>query len=250
MDTISMDHQPFDEGASRWTYRGKVMITKFGFMPRGSDVVIKVLKPEFINNGVKLSEADVQAQQLTRLYADKFNDLHKPSAPIFVATAEFVENDKNRCSGTKRMDKGDNLWMEQFVHGHYEKFNSNTGWSSGKHSTPDAFSHWTWVKSRGKHLVCDLQGHRGYENDDNSPSYSGHDNYYLLNDAVVMTPEGNRYGCSDCGKDAIMAWLDHHECGPMCHSLGIAGKKPIHTASASSIPCQRRTMYRCEVMNT
>merc|ERR1712118_7635 len=57
--------------------------------------------------------------------------------------------------------KGESVAVEERIHGEFEKFNSNSGWSCGNAKLPDAFSHWTWVATDGERLVCDIQGCRG-----------------------------------------------------------------------------------------
>ena len=46
--------------------------------------------------------------------------------------------------------------IEPFIHGNFEKFNSNGGWEGGD-ELMTAFCHWTWHSSRGKYMICDLQ---------------------------------------------------------------------------------------------
>lgn len=56
------------------------------------------------------------------------------------------------------MLKDENLLVELPIYGDFEKFNSNTGWSSGVGLLPDAAIGPGW-RARGS--ICDLQGHRG-----------------------------------------------------------------------------------------
>ncbi|CAE7712157.1 ak1, partial [Symbiodinium pilosum] len=48
--------------------------------------------------------------------------------------------------------------VEPFIHGRYEKFNSNTGWADASHDLMQALSHYSWHASEGEYLLCDLQG--------------------------------------------------------------------------------------------
>ena len=91
---------------------------------------------------------------------------------------------------------GEPVIIEEKIHGHFEKFNSNSGWSSG-HVLPDALSDWSWVHTNGQQLLCDLQGHRSELGD------------YIFTDPALLSPHGV-FGCTDLGAEGISAWFQHH----------------------------------------
>merc|ERR1712176_1715118 len=112
-----------------------------------------------------------------RELARKFNQEVSPtkngqSCNVYVRPSRLYEmtEDKKDSKGRIYLRGAETLALEPMIHGEYEKFNSNTGWSSGNASLPDAFSHWTWVHSGGDLLVCDLLGHRGRPG---GPKYGG-----------------------------------------------------------------------------
>ena len=55
--------------------------------------------------------------------------------------------------------QGEQVALEPFIYGEYDKFTSNSGWTAGEHNAPDAFTHYTWHKTK-ELIVCDLQGVR------------------------------------------------------------------------------------------
>eukprot|EP00438_Fugacium_kawagutii_P017562 Skav228550 [mRNA] locus=scaffold1887:586020:586400:- [translate_table: standard] len=125
------------------------------------------------------------------------------------------------------------------IEGEFEKFNSNSGWSSRSCNLPDALSHWTWVHTGGQMLLCDLQGHRGRPG---GPEYDGSTDYYLFTDPVLMSPTAGKFGCTDLGEQGISSWFDGHRCNDLCRSLGLAGKVPARRAS--TLARQRGTTWQ------
>ncbi len=135
----------------------------YGFTD-GEQLVLKVMKAVQYNSGVRITEKDIEAQQLAQNYAEKFESVVKPQRDgeplrVFFRVGKLVPSDTKQDNG--KILEGENILVELPLYGKFEKFNSNTGWSSGVGDLPSAFSHWTWVESNGEHLVCDLQGHRG-----------------------------------------------------------------------------------------
>lgn len=59
----------------------------------------------------------------------------------------------------KFLSEGCQVAIDTFIKGKYEKFNSNTGYENPlfKNTIP-AFSHFTWLNSKGKVVVMDVQG--------------------------------------------------------------------------------------------
>lgn len=102
------------------------------------------------------------------------------------------------------------MLIEPFLRGGtYEKFNSNFGYASKHqdHEIIQAFSHWTYHYSDGRHLVCDLQGVRSH----------GH---FALTDPVINSlSKGEDFGPTDNGVLGIYAFFLTHKCNKYCSSL-------------------------------
>eukprot|EP00438_Fugacium_kawagutii_P028491 Skav203236 [mRNA] locus=scaffold2746:17526:17933:- [translate_table: standard] len=116
------------------------------------------------------------------------------------------------------------MLVELPIYGEYQKFNSNSGWSSEVGQLPTAFSHWTWVESNGEHLICDLQGYRGVPG--GVPTTDGKSNYYVFTDPAVLSKVSGKYGPTDLGEKGQETWFSHHVCNDFCKSLGLEGKVP------------------------
>merc|ERR1712232_294798 len=86
--------------------------------------------------------------------------------------------------------------------GDYFKFNSNTGYATPDTDTMQALSHFSYHHSKGKYLVCDLQGGRTH-------------GFYILTDPVVLSAD-KEFGGTDLGKAGIDNFMAHHKCGRFC----------------------------------
>ena len=142
--------------------------------------------------------------------AQEFNEACDPtrygeSCNVYVRDAALGEFDYDRDLYDEygrrfRVNDGQPFLLEREIRGSFEKFNSNSGWSSGTDPILEAFSHWTWVHTDGDHLVCDLQGHRG-EPGDGTPYRGEEDYYYLLTDPAICS-SCREFGESDLGPPA------------------------------------------------
>merc|ERR1712032_1701769 len=108
--------------------------------------------------------------------------------------------------GYKHGDVDSCVIVEQFLDGDFVKFNSNNGYVnndptfSANTEVMQAFSHFTYVDSRGKHMVVDLQG-----------VIDGP--HMVLTDPQVLTRdrgECSPYGHADTGWDGIKAFFGTH----------------------------------------
>ncbi|CAJ1401233.1 unnamed protein product [Effrenium voratum] len=103
---------------------------------------------------------------------------------------------------------------EQLLEGRFEKFNSNNGYVNGDHEASEvlqAFSHYTFVESRGKLLVVDLQG-------------AVDNGWLMLTDPQVLSRAKSKdriFGPGDLGFEGMKAFFETHECGETCHALNL-----------------------------
>ncbi len=234
--SLVWDIDPFAEGSTRWAFRARVERGPHEGYPTGTELVVKVIKNDCFEDGIRLSEDDIAAQRLTLKYCEIFNKRNFSNKKVFGRTGRLVYATQNHYdgNGVRNIARGEAMLLEQYIHGTYEKFNSNTGWSNPDTVLPNFFSHWTWVESKQTHLVCDLQGHRGHPG---GPKYGKYSDYYLFTDPVVMTnsPEGLRYGCSDLGMEGIMNWFERHECNELCKAFSIEDKRPDKRPKTNSL---------------
>ncbi|CAE7626585.1 ak1 [Symbiodinium sp. KB8] len=107
---------------------------------------------------------------------------------------------------------------EQYLEGDFVKFNSNNGYVNETHPSSElmqAFSHYTFVKSRGKLLVVDLQG-------------AVDNNCLMLTDPQVLSRAKSKdrvFGAGDLGFDGMKAFFETHECGETCVAMKLLEKQ-------------------------
>eukprot|EP00760_Papus_ankaliazontas_P032124 PhM_4_TR5649/c0_g1_i2/m.23/K08292/EEF2K; elongation factor 2 kinase len=92
--------------------------------------------------------------------------------------------------------------MEPVLRGRFTKHNNNYGEVYTDSLTPEAFSHFTYHVTRGRMLVCDIQGVGEF-----------------FTDPQIHTPVGTDYGMGNMGADGIQRWLKAHKCNEICRRL-------------------------------
>jgi hypothetical protein len=114
---------------------------------------------------------------------------------------------------------------EPMLEGKYLKFNSNSGYF-GSSDFMQALSHYSFHKTGGNYLLCDLQG--GHYEDD-----------YVLTDPVIMSQDNSKkYGSGDLGAEGIDNFFAHHRCGKFCNKLWLKPKRPV---KSNRIPLESST---------
>lgn len=232
---IDWDPEPFAEGFLRHVRKG--------FAAGGKRYVCKYFKlggllgnqryeGVYYNSEIKVGN---KAQEIVQLWTThkqlSREDFHlghsftvhmnvivfKPKLGRFIAS-----DDDASASGVVRLMGGQMYalwpWLEN-----WEKFNSNTGWTSLQplqqgedimhennptsdyHKIMQALSHFSYHVSNGEHLLCDLQG---------SVYFDG----IILNDPAILSTTRGTYGVKDLGKIGISSFFSHHQCNEHCES--------------------------------
>eukprot|EP01013_Petalomonas_cantuscygni_P001504 TRINITY_DN1147_c0_g1_i3.p3 TRINITY_DN1147_c0_g1~~TRINITY_DN1147_c0_g1_i3.p3 ORF type:complete len:194 (-),score=4.59 TRINITY_DN1147_c0_g1_i3:485-1066(-) len=100
----------------------------------------------------------------------------------------------------------DSDWLfaiEPCLVGHYQKYNSNFGWTStDDRNTPAAFSHFTYCLSGGHELVCDIQGVGDF-----------------YTDPQIHAKDQRKYGRGNLGEHGMVQFFRTHRCNAVCHYL-------------------------------
>ena len=239
---------PMGIGESRLAYRCRVRDGCYRGYTEGSFCIVKMFKNESRYQGMSVDQRDVNMQVEARELAMQFNRACEPtkygySCNIHIRDAAlgyFEERETFYDNYNRRIhaEECDDFLLEREIRGSFEKFNSNSGWSSNDDPILDAFSHWSWVQTEGQQLVCDLQGHR---EENNGLPHAGERYYYLLTDPAICTP-CHEYGESDMGQAGIDAFFRRHVCNRWCEHLDIEYEKPQYN-SYSTIPCRQSTSY-------
>ncbi|KAH8659846.1 hypothetical protein BX600DRAFT_383216 [Xylariales sp. PMI_506] len=156
---------------------------------------------------------DMRCQALCKAFAVEFNGLVGPQHAIdFIATMCLETQAPGSRGSSGRMS------LEPFLSGQYVKYNSNSGFvmeESPDHpfnQTAQAFSHFTFERSRGQLLVNDLQG-------------VGR----LLTDPSIQTLDTNRFKLNDTNlnQDGFKLFFAFHQCNDLCRQLGLKSNKQM-----------------------
>ena len=157
------ENRPFSEGASRYAFKGILL----GTGPRNNtECVVKMFKKNYLRLIPDLQLPDetkkcFEASCVLRKWATEWNNVVAP----LLALSNLDEPTKIDCviPLVAEISHGNPLQrhvtIEEYLQGNYQKFNSNGGFEDRQLSNILlAFSHWTWEKSCGQIMICDLQG--------------------------------------------------------------------------------------------
>ncbi|XP_062519523.1 uncharacterized protein LOC134194596 [Corticium candelabrum] len=151
----------FSEGESRYAYKG----TYHGDGPKsGAKCVVKVFKDGYALTPSDWT-ADVNTSKRAQQLAEDWHRYIPTNRPPQFKLPIIAQMDKRSIcfSSSSSVLKGiirpkGYVSIEDFIDGHYQKFSSNYGWTTGAGQFAAAFSHFTWHITNGRELVCDLQG--------------------------------------------------------------------------------------------
>lgn len=204
--TIHKRSKPFGQGAMRIVYYARTAVSTNRF-------VVKAYKEKEGRSpkGLAHMAEDMRCQTLCKAFALEFNALTGGEHTIdFIVTACL-----KGISGTSDVDY---LSLEPCIPGEYVKYNGNTGYikkdvpEDGFNKAAQAFSHFTFERSRGEMLVCDLQG-------------SG----CVLTDPVVHTRDAKRFKLSSTNfnKAGFKYFFATHDCNAICRKLGLQSNREM-----------------------
>ena len=232
MATVEFESEPFSEGSSRWVYRGVKEL------PGGERelLVLKRFKKGYYSqySRYKYTNLDIVVNTARQL-AGRFNvDPSIPLSIYFMEPFKQVNIEKLYCGI-------DWVAVERFLDGSYTKWLSNAGWvnheAMGGNDMLPAFSHWTWVETKGELLVSDLQGVKYNQTD------------YCLTDPAIHSMS-RKYGQTDLGKIGINQFFMTHKCNKVCQLLRLEGSCPSPRVQKYSqwLSEYRSTIYYNEIV--
>ncbi|KAG2490554.1 hypothetical protein HYH03_010948 [Edaphochlamys debaryana] len=203
---VKMESKPFAAGAMRECFAAKKLSTfthNTDWM-KASNMVAKRYKKEGVRKSVYYN--DVLVQMDAKMLGEMYNKTDPPK-----------QVDVMQCAILQLPSRpGAPLYaIEQLIEGDYVKYNSNSGFVKGDdvlRNTPQAFSHFTWVLTKGLKICVDVQGVGD-----------------LYTDPQLHTLDGEGYGEGNLGARGMGLFFRSHECNALCARLGL---KPFDRCDA------------------
>ncbi|KAK1831889.1 hypothetical protein QBC39DRAFT_330439 [Podospora conica] len=195
--TIHKRSKPFAQGAIRLASYAQTPVST-------NHLVVKTYK----RDGKRLADLaeDMRCQALCKAFALEFNSMldERHSVDFVVVTCLEPKSSADF--------NGECMSLEPLLQGDYVKYNSNCGYVNNEqpddpfHHAAQAFSHFSFERSRGAFLVADLQGVN-----------------HVLTDPAIHARDPNRFRLSDgnLGEDGFKFFFATHECNPVCRALGL-----------------------------
>eukprot|EP00884_Botryococcus_braunii_P010320 jgi/Botrbrau1/1928/Bobra.0005s0031.1 len=151
---IKMEDKPFAAGAMRECYAVKKLSSFSNSLSldwkRAANFVAKRYKKAVPD---RIYFADVKLQMDAKQMGERYNQTNPPKK-IDVMMVCVIEVPQEEPEEKKRL-----YCLENLIEGDYIKYNSNSGFvDEVARNTPQAFSHYTFIESKGQKLCVDIQG--------------------------------------------------------------------------------------------
>jgi Alpha-kinase family len=190
--------------------RGTFRITYRGTYTNGQRVqqsaACKKFKPNYQRFEIEYYHYDFKVVNKAIDFAESWNDMVQSKDMI-----QFNRGDITMYRGTKFI-------FEPLIQPFY-KYTSNIGWiwkDDGKRTSIEcleAFCHYTYHKSGGNMIVCDLQGLYKVN------WFAFFKSRYVLTDPAICS-RPRSYGPTDMGEKGIESFFANHKCNKFCQRYG------------------------------
>ena len=237
---FDIENNPFGKGAERLAYRFHEIRYDYddGEFKRIGDVMVAKESKKIQNDDETRKESFhlhfCRVQYKASELAKKFNQVVEKTPALFRAEDETCNPPPIHflsCYVYEYLKNGVRcgLLVEDYLKGKYIKYNGNNGYVCPNNSGPSiqlqvgevkltdflhAFSHWVFVNTDHKMIVCDLQGVLDGE---------GRYPVFRLTDPAINTANKRKYkyGKTDCGMKGIRRFSRTHKCNGVCKGLGL-----------------------------
>eukprot|EP00670_Eutreptiella_braarudii_P000169 CAMPEP_0174301330 /NCGR_PEP_ID=MMETSP0809-20121228/58988_1 /TAXON_ID=73025 ORGANISM="Eutreptiella gymnastica-like, Strain CCMP1594" /NCGR_SAMPLE_ID=MMETSP0809 /ASSEMBLY_ACC=CAM_ASM_000658 /LENGTH=422 /DNA_ID=CAMNT_0015407069 /DNA_START=23 /DNA_END=1291 /DNA_ORIENTATION=+ len=192
---VRIQKQPFQKGSLRYAYH---MVDD-----AGNKYVAKIRRKPPTSNKAYFEDAAMQAT--CAHFALAYNRRCPPKLVSFIDA--FVIQLTERETRTF-------MACEEYLPGEYSKYNNNGGWKNDDdRNTPQSFSHFTYVHSKGKLIVVDIQGVGDRYTDPQLHSLK------------------QQYGPADLGHRGMQLFFKTHTCNSICKGIGLTDKQVDFTGT-------------------
>ena len=189
---VTIDYQVIGEGKFRTAYSG----TYIGGNRNQQAAVCKCFKGHFRALENEYFASDFMIADKAIQYAEEWNRICAGNEKILI-----TRGDVHTIAGTQYM-------VEPLIR-NFTKFTSNNGWISDENGWEDeamaAFTHFTYHRSGGHLIVCDLQGR--YR--DNSRFGNNSKSRFELTDVAICS-RNRSYGPTDLGEKGINSFFHNY----------------------------------------
>lgn len=199
---VSISSRQLGEGAFRIAYAG----TYIGGNRNSQEAACKRFKTKYRTLESEFFAFDFKVADKAIEFAEDWN--------------EFCDHDEEilMTRGTVMRRNGKKYLVEPLIR-YFTKFTSNNGWIADEDDegwrvlAMEAFSHFTYHRSGGSLIVCDLQGRHRYNRFNNKKSR------FELTDPAICSRQ-RKYGPTDMGEKGIESFFANHVCNSFCHKNG------------------------------
>lgn len=196
-NNASISNRKLGEGTFRVCYEG----TYVGGNRNGQEAACKHFKPQFRSMEQEYFAYDFRIVDKAVEIADAWNHFCECGKEIFVNKGSI-----------HHADSGILYLVEPFIR-YYTKYTSNTGWIGDQEDWEvmymEAYTHYSYHKSGGQLIVCDLQGRFKFNRFARSRSR------FELTDPAICSRR-RTYGPTDLGEKGIESFFANHRCNKFC----------------------------------
>ncbi|GAX15422.1 hypothetical protein FisN_8Lh282 [Fistulifera solaris] len=210
-DRANVHRQIVGEGQFRLAYAG----TYIGGNRNQQECVCKIFKDHYSALETEFYATDFQVAAKAIQFAEDWNRWCDYGKEILITHGSL-----HNLGGKKFL-------VEPLIR-YFRKYTSNNGWIADEDDVGwgvlamEAFSHFTYHRSGGQMIVCDLQGRYRFDR------FTGKTSRFELTDVAICSRRRN-YGITDLGEKGIESFFYHHSCNQFCHSNGECWSRPRTT---------------------
>lgn len=199
---LILDGEIFTDGICKDAYKARMT------SPRKCDVVIKTPKKEYPMQR-KDFDMEVKKAEVAEELAKAFNKEFGTSRPLHYRQPIVM---KVITGPQSPFESGSYVLVEAYLEGEFIRWNNNWDYVNEEDkSSLQAFSHFTFEKTNGKLLICDIQGVKDK-------------NQYVLTDPAIHSDTQGKYGGNDFGPEGMEAFFTTHSCENYCSKIGLKGE--------------------------